>query len=170
MKKVLVIGCPGSGKTTFSRKLQNKLHLPLIHLDKIFHNPDKTHMPREEFDALIIQILNKSEWIIDGNYNRTLEMRITFCDTIFLFDLPTDICLAGAESRLYTKRDDLPWIEETLDEQFKQWIIDFPKDHMPTITNLLEKYKENRNIIIFKTRKESDDYLDNLDTHPIEED
>ena len=76
MKKVIVIGCPGSGKTTFAEKLQKKINLPLYYLDAVWHKPDKTHISREEFDKRIAEIFETKEWIIDGNYNRTFEMRL----------------------------------------------------------------------------------------------
>ena len=100
MKKVIVIGCPGSGKTTFSKKLHMITGLPLYHLDVIWHKPDKTHITRDNFDKSIAEILNTSEWIIDGNYNRTIEIRLKHCDTVFLFDLQTEVCIEGAMNRL----------------------------------------------------------------------
>ncbi len=83
MKKVIVLGCPGSGKTTFAVKLHNLTKLPLYHLDSIWHNPDKTHISREDFDKKLAEIFSYSKWIIDGNYNRTLEVRFQECDTVF---------------------------------------------------------------------------------------
>ncbi|MBR5825880.1 MAG: AAA family ATPase, partial [Clostridia bacterium] len=100
MKKVIVIGCPGSGKTTFAEKLSKSTGLPLYYLDAIWHKPDKTHIPREKFDERIFEIFKESEWIIDGNYKRTIEMRLKECDTVFLFDLPTEVCLQGVTERI----------------------------------------------------------------------
>ena len=76
MNKAIIIGCPGSGKTTFAEKLQKCTGLPLYYLDAIWHKPDKTHIPREEFDERIKEIFITPEWIIDGNYSRTIEMRM----------------------------------------------------------------------------------------------
>ena len=76
MKKVIIIGCPGSGKTSFAEKLNKFTGLPLYYLDAIWHKPDKTHIPREEFDERIAEIFAEPEWIIDGNYGRTLEIRL----------------------------------------------------------------------------------------------
>ena len=83
MNRVIVIGCPGSGKTTFSKKLNKITGLPLYHLDAIWHKPDKTHIPREEFDQRISEIFATDEWIIDGNYGRTVEIRLKECDRSF---------------------------------------------------------------------------------------
>ena len=125
MKKVIIIGCPGSGKTTFAEKLQTKTGLPLYYLDAIWHKPDKTHISRDDFDTRLEDILSLDSWIIDGNYQRTLERRIKACDTVILFDIPTDVCLEGTKSRLRKGRYDLPWIEKELDPSFEASINEF---------------------------------------------
>mgnify|MGYP003294922809 CR=1 FL=1 len=103
-KHMLIVGTPGSGKTTFAEKLQKCTGLPLYYLDAIWHKPDRTHISREEYDARLAEILALDSWIIDGNYSRTIETRISACDTVFLFDLPVDVCLDGAISRLGKER------------------------------------------------------------------
>ena len=159
MNKVIVIGCPGSGKTTFAEKLNKCTGLPLYYLDAIWHKPDKTHIPREEFDERIKEIFNTDEWIIDGNYNRTIETRLQYCDTVFLFDLPTEVCIQGATERLGKGRYDLPWIEKELDPEFESFIKEFSEKSLPKIDNLIEKYKAEKQVIIFKSREEADDYI-----------
>lgn len=161
MKKIIIIGCPGAGKSTFARKLKDMTGLPLYYLDMLWHKPDQTNIPKEEFDAHIREILEKDRWIIDGNYQRTLEMRLQKCDTVFLLDYPLEICLAGAQSRIGKKREDLPWIETEFDEEFKQWILDFSENQLPPIYDLLDKYRAGRDIIIFKSRQEPEEYLRN---------
>ena len=86
MKKVIIIGCSGSGKTTFAEKLQRVTNLPLYYLDAIWHRPDRTHISREEYDKKLAEIFKTGEWIIDGNYSRTIEERIKNSDTIFLLN------------------------------------------------------------------------------------
>lgn len=159
MLKIMIIGSPGAGKSTFARKLRDATKLPLYYLDMIWHKPDQTNISREEFDTQLNEIIKRDKWIIDGNYQRTLEVRLRECDTVFLMDFPLEICLLGAQSRIGKKHEDLPWVESEFDEEFKQSIIDFPKNQLPQIYELLEKYKENKEIIIFKSRKEADDYL-----------
>ena len=162
MKRVMVIGCPGSGKTTFSEKLNKATGLPLYHLDAIWHKPDKTHIAREEFDQRIIEIFATDEWIIDGNYNRTVEMRLRECDTVILFDLPTEVCLQGATERIGKGRYDLPWLETELDPEFECFIKEFAKNSLPRLYELIEKYRDDKKVIIFKSRKEADVFLKNL--------
>lgn len=161
MKKVIVIGCPGSGKTTFAEKLHKVTGLPLYHLDAIWHKPDRTHISREDFDTRIREIFAEDEWIIDGNYSRTLEMRLSECDTVFLFDLPTEICLAGATERLGKCRYDMPWIDTELDSKFKVEIEEFKGKKLPEIYNLIEKHGQNKKIVVFKSRRDADVFINN---------
>lgn len=162
MKKVNVIGCPGAGKSTFARKLSAKTGLPLYYLDMIWHLPDRTILSREEFATRLEMITSGEKWIIDGNYLHTMPFRLQNCDTVFFFDLPTDVCLAGAEERIGKEREDMPWTEERLDEEFRQWIIDFPMQQLPVINSLLSEYKEKVKIIVFHTREEADNFINSI--------
>lgn len=162
MQKVIIIGCPGSGKTTFAKRLNKITGLPLYYLDSIWHKPDKTHIAREDFDKTISRIFNTSEWIIDGNYNRTIEMRLQQCDTVFLFDLPTEVCIQGATDRLGKGRYDLPWIEKELTPSLKQSIEEFPFNSLPRIYELIAKYKKGKQVIVFKSREDVDEFLHSI--------
>ena len=161
MQKIMVRGCPGAGKSTFSRALQGKIGLPLFHLDMLFWNCDKTNVSRKEFDQKLSDILKQDKWIIDGNYGRTLEMRLKECDTVFLLDFPVSVCLSGVELRIGKPREDMPWIEQEFDVDFKEWIINFPKKELPHVYELLKKYKD-KNVIIFKSHNEIDEFLEKL--------
>lgn len=162
MNKVIIIGCPGSGKTTFAEKLQKRTGLPLYYLDAIWHKPDRTHIPREEFDKRISEIFATPKWIIDGNYNRTIEMRLKECDTVFLFDLPTEVCIQGATERLGKGRYDMPWIEKELNPEFEDFIKEFAEKSLPRIYELIEKYISKKQVIIFKSREDADEYINKV--------
>ena len=158
MKKIIVIGCPGSGKTTFAEKLRDKTGLPLFYLDAIWHKPDRTHISREDFDARLGELLSLDAWIIDGNYSRTLERRLAACDTVIFFDLPTEICLEGAVARLGRMRPDMPWFDTELDPVLKEKIETFRDTSRPTIYALRDRYKDKR-FIIFERREQADAFL-----------
>lgn len=159
MKKVIIIGCPGAGKSTFARKLKEKTGLPLFYLDMIWHKADGTNISRDEFDGKIKEIMKKEQWILDGNYIRTLEMRLKECDTVFLLDYPLELCLEGASSRIGKERPDMPWVESEFDLEFRQFIVDFPKDSLPKIYELLKKYEKEKELHIFRKREDAEEYL-----------
>ena len=158
MKKVIIIGCPGAGKSTFSIALKEKTGLPLYHLDMLFWNADKTHVSREVFDERLSYVLEQEKWIIDGNYSRTLKKRLQVCDTVFLLDFPVDVCLSGAVERIGKARRDMPWIENEFDKDFENFILNFSQNELSQIYLLL-KEQVDKKIIIFKSRKDVEDYL-----------
>ena len=160
MKRIVVIGCPGAGKSTFSRKLAAKTGLPLHYLDMIWHRADRTVIGREEFDLQLGRLVKEDEWIIDGNYARTLPVRLAHCDTVVFFDLPSEICIEGAKSRLGQERVDMPWTDDELDPEFLQWIVDFSRDVVPEINRHLKNY--DKTIIRFHSREEADVFISAL--------
>lgn len=135
--------------------------LPLYYLDLLHHKPDRTTLCRDEFDQKLSEILETNQWIIDGNYRRTLALRFERCTEVFLFDLPVEECLEGAASRIGKVREDMPWMEQEFDPEFRQYILDFQKDQMPRINGLIDQYRDSRKITVFYSREEADVYLKN---------
>ena len=158
MKKIIVIGCPGSGKSTFSRALHKLTGLPLYHLDLMYWNDDKTIVDKKIFLDRLNDVLNLDEWIIDGNYISTMESRIQKCDTIVFLDYHVDVCLDGIKTRVGNKRSDMPWIENEIDQDFIKYIERYNLDVRPNVLELLNKYSD-KNIYIFKNRNESNEFL-----------
>ena len=83
MKRIMVIGCPGSGKSTFSRELHSKTCIPLYHLDMLHWNADRTTVEKRVFLERLSNVLEKDEWIIDGNYGSTMELRMQMWRSTF---------------------------------------------------------------------------------------
>ena len=158
MKKVIVIGCPGSGKSTVSKALHNKTGIPLYHLDMMYWNADKTTVEKRVFFKRLCEVLEKEEWIIDGNYGSTIELRMAACDTVVFLDYPLEICLHGIKERFGKPRSDMPWIETEEDAEFIEFIKSYNEQQKPKVLELLKKYND-KNIIIFKNREEADVFL-----------
>ena len=161
MKKVIVIGCPGSGKSTVSRTLHNKTGIPLYHLDMMYWNADKTTVEKSVFLERLSAVLEKDEWIIDGNYGSTMELRMVACDTVFFLDYPLEICLDGIKERRGKPRSDMPWIETEEDAEFIEFIKNYEEQQKPKVLELLKKHSD-KNIIIFKSRDQADAFLKKL--------
>jgi adenylate kinase family enzyme len=135
------------------------LELPLYHLDMIWHKPDKTTISKDEFDKKLDEILQQDSWIIDGNFQRTIEKRIAAATAIILLDMPTELCLKNARDRIGKPREDMPWIEIELDPEFEKEIRNFKDVKLPKIYQLLDNYNDGTRIIrIFRTRAEIRDF------------
>ena len=158
MRKILVIGCPGSGKTTFATALHEKTGIPLHHLDMLFWNADKTTVEKSVFKERLARVMETDAWIIDGNYSSTMELRLAACDTVFFLDLPTDVCLDGVRARRGKARRDMPWIETEEDIEFTNFIKAFREKTRPEILSFLDRYRE-KNIIVFQSREQSEEFL-----------
>lgn len=157
-EKVIVIGCPGSGKSTFARALGAVAEIPVYHLDLLNWNPDKTTVPKEVFRRRLHEVMRKDRWIIDGNYNSTMELRMQQCETVFFLDYPVDICIEGVLSRVGKLREDMPCVETEPDAAFLQFVEAFRTESRPKILALRETYAE-KEWITFVSRAEADDYL-----------
>jgi len=158
MKRVIVIGCPGSGKSVFAKALHQKTGIPLFHLDNLYWNADQTTVDRDVFIQRLTDVLEKPEWIIDGNYLSTMEWRLQHCDTVFFLDIAAEVCLDGVQSRMGKPRSDLPWIETQEDAEFMAFIRNFSKESRPEILALLAQHSD-KTVHIFHNRKEANAFL-----------
>lgn len=157
-RRVLVIGSPGSGKSTFARGLHRLTDLPLVHLDMLYWRADKTNLTREEFSAVLERELAQDRWIIDGNYSFTMERRLKRADAVFFFDLPVEKCLDGIKKRRNQPRPDMPWVETEEDAEFTAFVQSFPTERKPRILALLAKHPQIP-VVTFHSHGEADAYL-----------
>lgn len=117
-----------------------------------------THITHEELVCELNEIMSEEAWIIDGNYISTMELRIKEADTIFYLDYPTEICVEGIRSRVGKKRDDIPWTENELDNDFLNFVKAFVSETKPQIENLLDKYNY-KTLYRFSCRDDMDRFM-----------
>jgi len=161
MKKIIVIGCPGSGKSTFARALNEKTEIPICYLDMLYWNADRTKVEKDVFRTRLSEALQKDSLILDGNYGSTMELRLQWCDTVFFLDYDLETCLSGVISRMGKPREDMPWIETEEDPKFMTFIKAYISESRPKVLDLLTKYRD-KNVIVFHSRKEAEKYLQML--------
>ena len=164
MKKIMIIGC--SGKTTLAKKLSNKLNLPLIHLDKLNWRDNWQNISKEEFDDLLWAEVIKPTWIIDGNYERTIPLRLKYCDTVIYMDYSRISCLYGVIKRVvmgYGKsRPDMGgYCPERFDFDFIKFVWNFNKNNRKRYYDILSS-KEDIQVIILRNRRQAAHFLQGL--------
>ena len=167
MQKILVIGCCGSGKSTFSKKLQAVLNLELIHLDQYYHKPDWQEPEKEQWERLVSRLVQKPSWIMDGNYKGTFDIRFKEADTIIYLDYSILKCLWRVIKRIVkyhgTVRPDMPkGCEERFDLEFLHYVATFNFKNRKGIIERLNSVKEDKKVYVFKTDKEADLYLSQI--------
>ena len=167
MDRILIIGCGGAGKSTLARQLGEKLGLPVVHLDSIFWLPNWVERNRDEFDELVRQELVKDQWIMDGNFNRTLPERVKYCDTIIYLDFSRMACLMGVLKRVVTTygtvRPDMgAGCPERFDLDFLKWVWNFNQNKRENYYRLLNE-TEGVNTIVLKNRRMVKRFLKELE-------
>ena len=165
MERILIIGCGGAGKSTLARQLGEKLELPVVHLDKLFWKPGWVEESSEEFDRKLAIELEKTKWIIDGNFNRTMPQRLSKCDTIIYLDFSRWACLWGVAKRIITTygtvRPDMgEGCPERLDLSFLRWVWNYNKDKRQRNYRLLNEAAHAEKIVL-KNRRMVNQFLKN---------
>ena len=173
LKKILIIGSAGAGKSTFAKKLKEFLNLPVFHLDNMFWQPNWIHVSRSKLIQKIQKVVKKSEWILDGNYSSTLDIRISYSDTIIFLNYTRIICLWRAIKRniIYRNKNRSDITDGCFERinsdffQFLKWIWDFPIRSRPQILYILKKWKKKKFIIILNSPHQAKRFLKILKNH-----
>lgn len=167
MKKVIVIGCPGSGKSTFSAELARLTHLPLIHLDSLYHQEhwdNDQEVKKSQWNDTIKSLVKADQWIIDGNYKSTMSIRIEAADTIIFLDYPRSLSIWRTLVRRWRfrnkKRPDMPssW-KEKISYDFLKLIWNYNRAQRPTVVAELKKHSNQKKIHILKIPEDANGLL-----------
>ena len=167
MERVVIIGCGGAGKSTLAGKLGEKTGLPVIHLDQIWWSPGNwQHLEREEFDARLKAEMEKPRWILDGNFNRTMELRLEKCDTIIYLDMNRFVCLKNWLGRViknwgHARADMAEGCAEWIDPEFALWIWNFNRKNRKRYYELIRN-QEGKQVYILRSRREVERFLEHM--------
>ena len=164
LQRILVTGSCGAGKSTFSKKLQSILKLELIHLDQYYHKPNWEEPKSGEWDKIVHTLVQKPSWIMDGNYNRTMDVRIKSADTIIYLDYPTLKCFWRVIIRIFkyhgvARSDMANGCKEQFDLEFLHFVATFNYKNRIGIINKLNLIKNKKKVYILKTDKQADKFL-----------
>lgn len=164
MKRVLVIGSGGAGKSTFSRRLSEITGIEVIHLDKIYWRAGWIEPPKVEWQKTLESYLKKESWIMDGNFGGTVDLRLAACDTAVLLDLPRTVCLYRVLKRRLkyrnTNRPDMTeGCHEKVDYEFLKWIWDYPNKKKPKMEEKLRRFGNEKTIIRLKSQREIENFF-----------
>jgi adenylate kinase family enzyme len=146
VQRILVIGSPGAGKSTFARALAMRTGLPLIHLDAEYWRSGWVEPPAHEWLARLEALTASERWIMDGNYGGSLAMRLARADAAIWLDYPTGLCLwrvlcRTARYRGVSRPDMAPGCPEQVNLEFLRYIATFRRTKRPGIVRRLERFE-----------------------------
>lgn len=166
MWKIIIIGAGGAGKSTLAKEIGRRLGINVYHLDSLFWKPNWTPTPRKEWIEITQELLKKENWVIDGNFGSTLDMRMEAADTIIFLDYSTVRCLYGVIKRRIqyhgkTRPDMGEECPEKIDFEFLKWIAEYRKKKSSQIIEKLSKLK-NKEVLHFRTPKELNKFISRI--------
>jgi len=164
MHRVSIIGSGGAGKSTLARQLGEITGLPVIHLDRLFWKPGWTETPKDVWRHTIEDLVKGDEWIIDGNFGGTMEIRLAASDTVVFLDFPRVLCTFRAIKRAVnfrnrTRPDMGPGCNEKFDLEFLRWVWQFPKLTAPRIEKRLSNLGSRVRVVRLRSPKEVGRFL-----------
>jgi adenylate kinase family enzyme len=167
MRRVLVIGSGGSGKSTFARLLGAQLNVEVIHLDKVYWRPGWVETPKDEWRIKVEELVKRESWVMDGNYSGTLELRLAACDTVIFLDLARAVCIWRALKRVLMYRDGCrpdmaEGCRERVDFKFLWWIWSYPLRSRPKVLDLLGRRAQGKRVLRLRSHAEVNNFLESL--------
>jgi adenylate kinase family enzyme len=93
MRRVIVMGTAGSGKTTVAAALARRLAVPHVELDALAWGPDWESTPPEVLRERVAAAVEAEAWVVDGNYSATRDLVWPRADTVVWLDPPRRVVM-----------------------------------------------------------------------------
>ena len=167
MQRVAVVGSGGAGKTAFATELGRRTGLPVIHLDQIHWKPGWVETPREEWAKVVAKQIAGEQWVIDGNYGGTFEIRFERADTVVILALSRWRCTSRVLRRTlthYGQEIQAEGCAERLEFKFLRWVWRYPKDSRRHLDAALDLFKGRVRVFELRTQREVRRFLADLGT------
>ena len=164
MKRILVIGSGGSGKTTFARRLGEILDTEVVHLDTEYWRPGWVETPKDVWRRKVEELVAGDAWNIDGNYSGTLGVRLAACDTVVFLDLARTVCVWRVLKRALvfrnaTRPDVAEGCPEKVNLAFLWWVWNYPSRTRPKVLQLLGENSQGKSVVRLRSRAEVEEFL-----------
>jgi adenylate kinase family enzyme len=166
-KRITIVGGGGAGKSTLAVQVAGRLGMPVIHLDRHFWRPGWVPAPTDAWRQTVTELVSAPEWVMDGNFADSLDLRLTRSDAIVFLDLPRRIAIRRALGRLLrwwgrTRPDLPPGCPESFDLQFIRWMWRFPKEGRVELLATIAEADAERRMIRLTSPKQVQVWLDTL--------
>jgi adenylate kinase family enzyme len=166
-RRILVLGSSGAGKTHLSERLSEILGIALIHLDAHFWQPG--HQPRgeREWRDGVSKLAQRESWVMDGTYERSLDLRIPHADAIIVLDCPRNRCLDRVlrrqlESKGKQRRDRAERCAERVDLNHVRYVMQYDEVTRPQIFASIERYGRGKPVAKLRGPEDVDPFVSML--------
>lgn len=167
MRRVMIIGSGGAGKSTLAIRIGELLGLPVVHLDALYWSAGWVPADSDAWREQVAELVRRDRWVMDGNFGGTLDMRLAACDTVIFLDMPRLLCMSRVLRRWFRYRgrsrpDMAEGCPEKVDAEFVQWIWGYPLKSRPKIMRKLEAVAAEKRVVIIRSRRELERFIEEL--------